>query len=149
MKALPRPTNRPATRRPLLLWLLMFWLLALGGTSIWRGLTLWQTRALLAELQSMLSPPILILFVMLYVFCGIGLVASVLGLWLRRPWGRLAARATIIVYYAIVQAYTWLFVRSGLLWERRWVSLTLALAAVGLCVGALTWHRSKGWLGLK
>jgi len=149
MRALTRLTSRPATRRPLLLWLLVFWLLALGVTSIWRGLTLWQTRALLAELQSTLSPPILILFVILYVLCGAGLVASALGLWLRRLWGRLAARATIIVYYAIVQAYTWLFVRSGLLWERRWVSLILALAAVGLCVGALTWHSSRQWLGLK
>ena len=110
---------------------------------------MWQTRALLAEVESALSPPALILFVALYTLCGAGLVASALGLWLRRPRGRLTARATIVVYYAIVQAYTWLFVRSGLLWERRWIALILALAAVGLCIGALTWRRSREWLGLR
>jgi hypothetical protein len=153
MKTLPRPAPRPASRRPLLLWLFVFWLLALGVTSLWRGLTLWQTRALLAELQSTLSPPMLILFVILYVLCGAGLVVSALGLWQRRE-GRATidstrpARALIVGYFAIAQAYTWLFVHTGLLWERRWVTLILSLAAVGLGAGALTWHKSREWLGL-
>ena len=141
--------GRTGCRRPLQLTLFVLWLLGLAAASLWRGLTLWRTRALLAELGSPLSPPWLVLFVVLSMLVGVGLVLSAWGLWQRREWGRLSARATIVLYMALVQSYTWLFVRSGLLWERRWVSLILALGTVGISFGILTWHRSRRWLGLQ
>jgi hypothetical protein len=104
---------------------------------------------LLAELESSLSPPLLVLFVALSVLVGIGLVVSAWGLWQRREWGRLSARATIVAYFVLVQTYIWQFVRSGLFWERRWASLALALGAVGISFGILTWPRSRRWLSLQ
>ena len=145
--------NRPGrsgvkARRPLLLRVLVLWLLGLAVISSWRGLTLWQQRTLLAELGSKLSPPALVVLVSLSALCGVGLIASAVGLWLRHRLAAVGARAVIVVYYAIVQAYSWLFLQSGLLWERRWVSLGLALGAIGLTYGALSWPRSRQWLGL-
>jgi hypothetical protein len=122
--------------------------LALGVIGIWRGLVLWDARALLVDLGSTLSPPALALFVFAFVLCGLGLGAAALGLWRRREWGRLVARALVVCYAVIVQVYTWLFVQSGLQWERRWVSLVLATGTIGLAIGTLTWHRSRRWLGL-
>jgi hypothetical protein len=129
--------------------LFVLWLLALAAASLWRGLTLWRTRALLAELGSNLSPPWLVILVVLLMLVGVGLVLSAWGLWQRREWGRLWARAAIVLYVALVQSYTWLFVQSGLLWERRWVSLILALGTLVIGIGMLTWHRSRRWLGLQ
>jgi hypothetical protein len=129
--------------------LFVLWLLALAAASVWRGVALWRTRALLAELGSSLSPALLVLFVVLSALIGIGLAASAWGLWQRQEWGRLSARAAIVIYFVLVQAYIWLFVRSGLFWERRWASLVLALGAVGISFGILTWHRSRQWLGLQ
>ena len=91
----------------------------------------------------------LILFVILYVLGGVALIVSAVGLWQRRAWARHLARISIVCYLTVVQAYTWLFVRTGLLWERRWVALLLALGAIGLALGALTWRRSRQWLGLQ
>ena len=145
----PLGAHRAGSRRPLLLWILSLWLLALATASLWRGVTLWRTRALLAELACSLSPALLVLLVMLSMLVGVGLAVSAWGLWRQREWGRLSARATIVVYFVLVQAYTWLFVRSGLLWERRWASLVLALGTVGISSGILTWHRSRRWLGLQ
>ena len=126
----------------------VLWLLALALIGLWRGWGLWQERSLLAEVGSTLSPPALVAFVGLSALCGLGLGASAVGLWLQRRWGRPLALICIPPYFAIVQAYTWLFVQSGLMWARRWVSLILAVIAVGIGVGALTWRRSRKWLGL-
>jgi hypothetical protein len=130
------------------LWVFALWVLGLGIISGWRGLVLWQARALLAELGSTLSPAILVLSVVLFTLCALGLIASALGLWWRRKWGRRLARAFIPVYFTVIQSYTWLFVRAGLMWERRWISLILATLAVGIGVSALTWHKSRKWLNL-
>ena len=131
-------------------WLQVFvlWLLGLALISLWRGWGLWKERALLAEVGSTLSPPALVAFVALSALCGMGLGASAVGLWLQRRWGRLLALICIPLYFATIQAYTWLFVQSGLMWARRWISLILAVVAVGLGVGALSWRRSRTWLGL-
>jgi len=136
-------------RRPFWLWALALWMLALAVISASRGLVLWSKRSLLAELESVLSSPALAVFVALFVLCGLGLGTSALGLWWRRDWGRSSARACIPLYFVIIQAYTWLFARSGLMWERRRISLILAICAVVIGVGALSWHRSRRWLGLR
>ena len=47
-----------------------------------------------------------------------------------------------------MQIYTWGFVRTGLLWERRWSALVLAILATALSLAALTWPRPRRWLGL-
>ena len=100
---------RTGCRRPWLLVLFVLWLLALAAASVWRGVALWRTRTLLAELGSSLSPPLLVLFVVLSVLVGIGLAVSAWGLWQRREWGRLCARVLIVAYFVLVQAYIWLF----------------------------------------
>jgi hypothetical protein len=124
------------------------WLLALGVISVWRAVVLWDVRVLLAELESRLSPALLHLFVGIGVACGIGLLASACGLWLRREWGRLAACVFVPCAYVNTQLYIWGFARSGLLWRRRWVMLVVAVCASAGTVAALTWHRSRKWLGL-
>jgi len=129
--------------------LIVLWLLGWATASLWRGLTLWHTRALLTELGSSLSPALLVCFVVLSALIGMGLAVSAWGLWQWHEWGRLSARALIVVSLAFVQAYTWLFVRSGLLWERRWGALILALGTAGISFGLLTWRRSRRWLGLQ
>lgn len=139
---------RSRSRRPLVLWLLVFWLLALAATALWRAATLWQTKDLLVALGSTLSTPTVTLFVALYALSGVALVACAGGLWSRKKWGRVSARAMIVLYMVLVQAYTWLFVRTGLLWERRWIALSATLGTVGIAVGILTWRRSREWLGL-
>ena len=135
-------------RRPLLLWGFVLGTLVLAIVSMWRGWVLWNERALLAELESTLSPPTLTLFVVLFALCGLGMGISSLGLWLRRAWARLWARACVPFYFLVAQVYTWLFVRSGLMWERRWVALIVAICVVGISIGILSWHRSRRWLGL-
>jgi hypothetical protein len=144
------PAKRPVSRfrRPLLLWLLVLWLLALAAASFWRATTLWQMRALLVELESTMSAPMITIFVILYALCGVALIASGVGLWQRSNWGRVSARAWIVLYMVIVQAYTWLFVRTGLLWERRWIALALAILTSIVSIALLTWHKSRDWLGL-
>jgi len=138
----------PKRQRNYVRWVFLFWLLTSATISLWRGLVLWRTRALLAEIGSKLSPAMLVLFAVLSVLCGIALGVSALGLWRRREWGRISARVALPGYYVIVQAYIWLFVQSGLMWQRRWVSLVLAICAVGIGVGALSWHKPRRWLGL-
>ncbi|MBN1579898.1 MAG: hypothetical protein JXA89_04295 [Anaerolineae bacterium] len=147
-------SSRKDSRRLLLLWLFALWLAALATASFWRAVTLWQSRALLAELGSTLCSATsdrctgLVLFVVLHVLGGIVLMLSAYGLWRRQPWVRCLTLVAVMDYYATVQAYTWLFVRTGLLWERRWVALFLALVTTGIVLGALTWRRSRQWLGL-
>jgi hypothetical protein len=137
------------SRRPLLLWLLVLWFAALAAASFWRATTLWQTKSLLVELGSTLSAPAVTLLVILYAFCGVALAIAAWGLWQRRDWGRVTARAMIVFYMIVVQAYTWLYVRTGLLWERRWVALGLALLTCSIVGGTLTWQKTRQWLGLR
>ena len=127
---------------------LALWLLGLAAISVWRGTMLWDTRALLAEVGSKLSPPWLGAMVALSICCGAGLAASAIGLWVGSSWGRWLTLVFLSSYCLVTQTYTWLFVQSGLQWERRWVSLTLAISAAGFGAGALLWPRSKRWLGL-
>lgn len=136
------------TRRTFWLRAFVLWTLALGILSLWRGLVLWRERALLWELGSSLLPATLTLFVAFDILCGGGLVAAAVGLWWRREWARQAARALIPLYMVIVQAYVWFFLRAGLMWERRWVLLLWAMLAAALGISALTWRRSRRWLGL-
>jgi hypothetical protein len=132
----------------LLLWLFVFWLLLWASTAFWRAATLWQTRELLLELDSTLSAPALTFFVVLYTLSGATLIVATVGLWLKKNWGRVSSQVVIVLYTVIVQAYTWLFVRTGLLWERRWIALVLALGTAGGAVSLLGWRRSRRWLGL-
>jgi hypothetical protein len=125
------------------------WLLGLGAIDLWKSITLWQTRRLLAELGSTLSPTVSMLLAVSWTLVGAALIAAALGLWLRREWARHVARAAIVAHYLLGQVYTWGFVQTGLLWERRWVNLILAILATGLSLAALTWTRSRRWLGLR
>ena len=120
----------------------------MGIVSGWRGFVLWGERQVLFERGSSLSPPALTVFTLIYTLCGVGLVAAAAGLWWRRSWARQVARGCLVAYLVTAQAYLWLWVRTGLMWERRWVSLASAILGVGLGVGALTWPRSRQWLGL-
>ncbi len=113
---------------------LLLWMWWLGGVGIWRGWTLWQERRLLFELDSALVPATLVVFVALSILVGLALWASVIGLWRRYGWARRAARVAIPVYFVLIQTYTWLFVRSGLMWQRRWVSLALAFLGVSIAL---------------
>ena len=144
-----RRPNHIQTRRPLLLWVSALWLLALGAIDLWRGITLWQTRRLLVELGSTLSLLASALLVLGWLICGATLLVSSIGLWLRREWARHTARAAIVVHLGLIQAYTWAFVRTGLLWERRWSALILGILATAVGVIALTWPRSRRWLDLQ
>jgi hypothetical protein len=139
---------RTKARRPFWLWIFALWLLGLGIASIWRSALLWRMRILLTELDGRLSPAGLRLFVILYLLCGVGLVVSAVALWWRRDWGRRCAQVFLGCYMVGVQAYVWLAVQSGLLWERRWVSLALAALGMAIGMGALSWRVSRGWLGL-
>jgi hypothetical protein len=124
-------------------------LLALGAADLWRSVTLWQTRSLLAELGSSLSPLSSTLLTAGWTLCAAGLVAAAIELWLRREWARHTARAAIVAHFGLNQVYTWAFVRTGLLWERRWSTLILATLATTVSLTALTWSRSHRWLGLR
>jgi hypothetical protein len=137
------------SKRPLLLWLSALWLLCLGAIDLWRSVTLWQTRLLLFELGSTLSPAAIALLTAGWAICGVSLAAAAVGLWLRQAWARHLARIAIIVHFCLVQVYTWVFVRTGLLWERRWSTLALGILAAALVLIALTWSRSRRWLGLQ
>lgn len=137
------------TKRPLLLRLSALWLLSQGAVDVWRSITLWQTRRLLVELGSTLSPFASMLLATGWTLCGASLVAAAVGLWLRREWARHTARAAIVAHYGLLQAYIWAFVRTGLLWERRWSSLVLALLATAITLATLTWSRSRRWMGLR
>jgi len=133
----------------MLLWLSALWLLGLGSADLWRAITLWQTRRLLAQLGSTLSPLAVTLLTLGWTLFGAGLVVAAVGLWLRREWARHAARAAIVAHFCLIQLYTWGFVRTGLLWERRWSTLLLAVLATAVGLAALTWSRSRRWLGLQ
>jgi hypothetical protein len=137
------------SKRPLLLWVGALWLLSLGAVDLWRSVTLWQTRRLLAELGSTLSPLVSALLASGWAICGLGLLAASVGLWLRREWARHFARAAIVAHLTLSQVYAWAFVRTGLLWERRWSALVLGILATGVSLTALTWSRSRRWLGLQ
>lgn len=135
-------------RRPFWLWVLALSVLGVGIVSEWRGIVLWGERDVLFERGSSLSPTALTTFAFAYGLGGLCLVASAVGLWWRRDWARQVARVCLPAYLVAAQAYLWLFVRTGLLWERRWVSLASAILGAGIGVGALTWSRSRQWLGL-
>jgi hypothetical protein len=135
-------------RRPLLLWASALWLLGLGAVDLWRSITLWQTRRLLAELGSSLSPLTSALLGLAWALCAAALIASAVGLWLRQEWARHTARAAIVAHFGLIQLYTWAFVRTGLLWERRWSTLALAILVAAVSVAALTWPKPRRWLGL-
>lgn len=135
-------------RRSLWLWLFSLWLVGLGIVSFWRGLVLWQERRLLFALDSSFTPPSLVLFVALWFVAAIGLSASAIGLWLQQIWARHIARIGIVLSVLIFQVYLWFFVRSGLMQQRRPVLLVLGLLTIVVGVEALTWSRSRHWLGL-
>lgn len=135
-------------RRPFWLWLFSLWTLGLGVVSLWRGLVLWQERRLLLGLGSSFSSLPLALFVALWLLCGGGLIVSALGLWLRRAWARHVARIGIVLSVLIFQAYLWLFVRSGLMRQRRPVLLIVGLLTLVTGVATLTWSRARRCLGL-
>jgi hypothetical protein len=141
--------TRAKTRRPLLLWAIALWLLALGGMDLWRSITLWQTRLLLSELGSRLSPFASALLIVSWALCAAALIASAIGLWLRRQWARHAARVSLFVHLILIQVYVWGFVRTGLLWERRWIVLMSGVLTTTLGLGALTWPRARRLLGLE
>jgi hypothetical protein len=136
-------------RRPIWLWMFSLWALGLGIIGMWRGIVLWGERRILYERGSSLSPAALSLFVALFGLCGLCLVASAVGLWLRHDWARRMARICIPTYLVVAQVYVWRFVRSGLMWERRWASSVGAILGIGIGIGGLTWARSKKWLGLR
>jgi len=136
-------------RRSLLLWAFVVWLLALGTISVWRGVVLSREGALVIALGSRLVPAALVFFVASWILCGAGLAISALGLWCWREWARQSARVLIPVYFGLSQFYTWAFARSGLIWARRWISLISAVLATGISVAALSWRRSRRWLGLE
>lgn len=143
-----RPLSSAGTRRPLLLWAAALWLLALGAIDLWRSITLWQTWRLLAELGSSLSPLASTLLILFWALCAAALAAAAIGLWLRREWARHLARAALIAHLVLLQVYTWGFLRTGLLWERRWIALVLGLLLTALGLATLTWSRSLRWLSL-
>jgi hypothetical protein len=135
-------------RRPFWVWLFSLWVLGLGVANLWRALVLWGERSLLWKLGSSFSPLTLALFVVLWLVDGGGLTVSAVGLWLRRNWARHVARIGIALSVLIFQAYLWLFVRSGLMRQRRPVLLALGLLTLVVGVGTLTWSRSRQRLGL-
>jgi hypothetical protein len=49
----------------------------------------------------------------------------------------------------VFQVYSWGFVHSGLMLERRWVALLSSVAAVLIGITALTWKRTRTWIGLE
>jgi hypothetical protein len=135
-------------RRPFWLWLFSLWILSLGIANLWRALVLWHERDLLFELGSSFSPLTLVLFVVLWSLDGGSLALSAVGLWLRQTWARHVARIGIALSVLIFQAYLWRFVQSGLMRQRRPVLLIAGLFTLLVGSGALTWSRSRRWLGL-
>ena len=101
------------SRRSLLLWACVLWLLILASADLWRGITLWQTRHLLAELDSTLSLFVSAILALGWAFSAAALFTAAVGLWLRREWARHTAQAAIVVHYGLLQVYTWAFVRTG------------------------------------
>lgn len=136
-------------RRSFLLKAFIAWEVILGSIGVWRGLVLWAERQLLLELGSTFLPMALAIFVTCSILTGFALLAAAWGLWWRREWARRLAQSAIPAYFVLAQVYTWLFVRSGLMWERRWVSLGLALLGVGTSFVLLTWPKPRKWLGLE
>lgn len=136
-------------KRTIFLWGFAGWALVLGVIGIWRGTVLWQERALLAELEGTFSPGGLTLMVGSFVLCGTGTVVSAIGLWFRQDWARISARICIPLHAVAFQIYSWSFVRSGLMLERRWVAAVSSAAAVLIGVAVLTWKRTRTQLGLE
>ncbi len=129
-------------RRPLWMWAFVLWLFLLATISFWRGATFWHYRLLFGELKSTVSPGMAVVFALLFTMYGAGLLISAVGLLWHRPGVRWLARATLPLYLATVQAYQWGFVRTGLLWERRWVSLAMSLTALVVGMVVLCWNVS-------
>ena len=121
--------------------------MGLGG--IWRSLVIWRERHLLYELGSSLQPFSLSLTVALGLIVGSTLLVTTVGLWLKKEWSRRLARIAIPTYLLLGQAYIWLFVRSGLMWERRWMALVLSMSGVALGIVLPTWSTTRRWLGLQ
>lgn len=126
----------------------VLWLLGLGVINLGRGLVLWRERRLLFELGSTLSPFALTACAILFVWVGLALFVAAGGLWWRQKWAAGCASIAIPLYFGLIQAYTWLFVRTGLMWERRWVSLIGSLLGTAIGVGTLMWPKSREWLGI-
>ncbi len=126
----------------------ILWMCGLGLIGLMRGWALWHEREVLFELNSTLSPTTLTAICSLFGLSGAALLAAAGGLWWKQDWARQVGRTAIPVYLIIVQAYTWLFTRSGLMWERRGIALILAVLGSALGVGALTWQTTRIWLGL-
>jgi len=126
----------------------VLWVLGLGGIDVWRGSVLWRERVLLFELGGTLSPFLLALLVVLFVSAGLALIVAAAGLWWRCNWAARYARIVIPLYFVLIQSYTWLFVRTGLMWQRRWVSLLMALLGISVGVGAMTWAKTRQWMGI-
>jgi hypothetical protein len=126
----------------------VLWVFALGVIDVWRGAVLWRERVLLFELGSTLSPFSLAFLVILFILTGLALIVAAASLWWQRKWAARYARIVIPLYFVLIQSYTWLFVRTGLMWQRRWVSLVLALLGISVGVGVLTWSKSRQWMGI-
>ena len=131
------------------LWVAALWFATLGVSALWRALALWDERTLLFALGSSLTPPALTAYVVLFCASGTAMVVAAAGLWFWRDWARHVGRISVTAYLLAAQTYTWGYVRSGLTWERRWVALGGAVLALTLSIGALTWRRARGWLGLE
>lgn len=134
-------------RRPFGLKLLTLWTLGLGLLGIWRSGVLWRERHLLYELGSSLTPFWLTLFVVLWSALGIALIVAAAGLWFKKDWARRVIRVAIPAYLALSQAYTWGFVRSGLMWERRWVALGVSALGIVAAILLTTWHKTRRQIG--
>jgi hypothetical protein len=130
------------------LWLFSAWVLGMGIVNLWRCFVLWQERRVLLALDSSFTPLSLYMFVVLWFVCGIGLVGSAVGLWLRRGLAWHLARIGIVFSVLIFQTYLWFFVRSGLLQQRRLILLIVGLLTILVGVGALSYPRSRRWLKL-
>ena len=142
-------TGTKTRKRTIWLWGFTGWVLALGAIGLWRGAVLWQERTLLSELESRLSPGEMVALVGAFALCGAGLVVSAIGLVFRQGWARTTTRIAIPLHVGVFQVYSWGFVHSGLMLERRWVALLSSVAAVLIGITALTWKRTRTWIGLE
>ena len=128
-------------RRPSWLWAFVLWMSVLAIISMWRGATFWRYRSLFDELKSTVSSAMAVAFALMFALYGVGLLTSAVGLLWWHRWARRLARVSLLLYLTTVQVYNWGFVRTGLLWERRWLSLAMSLVA--LAVGAVVLCSSK------
>jgi hypothetical protein len=122
------------------------WIMGMGIIHVWRGLVLWRDRWLLFTLDSTLGPRSLAVLVSFFVAVGLSLAIAGTGLMWHKTWARYLAIASIPTGFLLVQVYIWGFVRSGLLWQRRWVALIAAIVGSSLGIGLLTWSKSRQYL---